>query len=245
MMTPQRTRNFIPWNVYISQEGINQLKRWNTLPDVFKVFLYSPTKTRDGDYDFSSMHEFYYQWMVENVNDEDMLQYFMYVYVKHDLKTNKKRKRNLKRNDRRTDPVDDVYKEQIEAVSNSEYEKPDGMWILSHLLFYLEMRKEEINEGYSLQTASSTDGPDTGNFESIRKHAHDYGLRVGADPVVHLCRKNRDFHPVVTYPFRIGKACGQVNESFPIIKMKDDIYKEIEDIGGDLIKSVFYDSKKV
>ena len=64
--------------------------------------------------------------MVENVKDEDILEYFMYVYVKHDLKTNKKRKRNLKRNDRRTDPVDDVYKEQIEAVSNSE--KADGIW---------------------------------------------------------------------------------------------------------------------
>ena len=64
-----------------------------------------------------------------------------------------------------------------------------------------------------------------------------------ADLVVHLCNKNRDFHLVVTYPTRMGKACGPVNESFPIIKMKDDIYKEIEDIGGDLIKSVFYNSK--
>ena len=237
IMTPQRTesRNFIPWNVYISQEGINQLKRWTTLPDVFKVFLYSPTKSRkNGDYDFSSMHEFYYQWMVENVKDKDILEYFMYVYVKHDLKTNKKRKRNLKRNDRRTDPVDDVYKEQIEAVSNSVYEKPDGIWILSYLLLYLHMRNEETNMGYS---------GDTGKFEDIREHAHHYSGRIGAYPVVHLCSKNRDYHPVVTYPFRIGKACGQVNESFPIIKMKDDIYKEIEDIGGDLIKSVFYNSK--
>ena len=180
------------------------------------------------------MHEFYYQWMVENVKDEDMLEYFMYVYVKHDLKTNKKRKRNLKRNDKRTDPVDDVYKEQLEAVYGREYEKPDGIWVLSYLILYLHMRHEEINSGYA---------NDTGNFEDIRGHAHDYSGRIGADLVLHVCNKNRDFHPVVTYPNRIGKACGQVNESFPIIKMKDDIYKEIEDIGGDLIKSVFYNSK--
>ena len=53
------------------------------------------------------------------------------------------------------------------------YEKPDGIWTLSYLILYLHMRNEEINNGYA---------NDTGNFESIRKHAHDYGLRVGAYP---------------------------------------------------------------
>jgi hypothetical protein len=220
------------FNIYLSEEGYQRLKRCINLPPVLKVFLEVAVKTPRGEYVFNACQSVYYKWLLDK-DDGRILQFIMYARVRFPTKVcvprqrkKRKRQRNFKFKRRCME-----YKDAYDRFLNREYcqtrDLPrDGITYMGYFISFMEMRNWHIRE----------------NDDDLRYHCRWKGGTCGNTIVHAVLMKSRQFNPVVQYPRGAGLNIGIANMSIPILKMSKKMHGEVSEIIGDSLSKYFYKS---
>lgn len=225
--------------IYLSQEGLDRLKRCPSLPDTIKLFVNTARKTKHGDYVFSLYQTDYYEWFVKTFEKDDKraLSFFLYVYTRSSTKLTISKKRKRLKVDRNWKS-----KRQIRQVQNSHYKQVneryiglhdkgrDGITSLSYFLSFVEVRGHERRE-YNNEIADP------------KWHCSDRGQSLCNDTAHWLIAKARDFDPVVQYPKSKLGDTGVASMSFPMLVLNKKVHDKVDEIVGDRKYKYFYDNE--